>query len=76
LNYVPSVGLLKQLRGVQERKVASDSLAALAGQLTGAHTALTEKLVGRSDVPEHHSLDSFFQTIKAVPDVRTCVPLL
>eukprot|EP00884_Botryococcus_braunii_P000884 jgi/Botrbrau1/10797/Bobra.0064s0003.1 len=56
--------------GLIERKVASDSLAALAGQLTGAHTSLAEKLVGRSDVPEHHSLDSFFQTIKAVPDLR------
>ncbi len=50
--------------------MAADSLAAVAGQLTAAQVALSEKLVGRSDVPDHHALDTFFQTVKAVTDVR------
>ncbi|KAK9823710.1 hypothetical protein WJX72_004829 [[Myrmecia] bisecta] len=59
--------------GLQERKVAVDSLLAVAAQLSSAHSALANKLVGRADVPEHRTLDAFFQTIKAASDVRDSV---
>ena len=48
-----------------------DSLLAVAGQLQGAQGALAERLVGRSDIPDQHSLDTFFQTVKAASDVRS-----
>ncbi len=55
---------------VQERKVAVDSLMAVAGQLHSAHHALADKLTSRSDLQEHHTLDAFFQTVKAAADVQ------
>ena len=42
-------------------QVAADALLAVAGQLTAAQSALSERLVGRGDVPEHHSPDAVFQ---------------
>lgn len=54
---------------MQERKVALDSLLAIGQQLQEAQPLLGERLAGRSDIPEHHSLDIFLQTVKAVSDV-------
>ncbi len=42
-------------------QVAADALLAVASQLTAAQSALAERLVGRGDVPEHHSPDAVFQ---------------
>ena len=55
--------------------MAVDSLMEAANQLQKAHHAFADKLMGRTDVPEHHSVDQFFQTVKAAADVqvRTCV---
>lgn len=55
---------------MQERKVAVDSLMAIARQLHAAHHALADKLVGRQDVPEHYNLDLFYQSVKASSDVQ------
>ena len=63
-------GRLSDIVAAQERKVAVDSLLAVAAQLQEAQPLLMEKLVARSDIPEHHSLDTFFQTVKAASDVR------
>ena len=43
---------------------------ALASQLHSAHQALGDKLVGRQDLPEHHSLDTFYQSVKSSSDVQ------
>ena len=59
----------------QESKGAVDSLMEAANQLQKAHHAFADKLMGRTDVPEHHSVDQFFQTVKAAADVQvyTCM---
>lgn len=55
---------------VQERKVAVDSLMAIAKQLHSAHHALADKLLGRQDLPEHYTLDLFYQSVKSSSDVQ------
>lgn len=55
---------------LQERKVAVDSLMAVANQLHAAHHALADKLIGRQDLPEHYSLDTFYQSVKSSTDVQ------
>ena len=50
--------------------MAVDSLMAVAKQLHGAHQALADKLMGRHDLPEHHTLDLFYQSVKACADVQ------
>ena len=50
--------------------MAVDSLMEAANQLQKAHHAFADKLMGRTDVPEHHSVDQFFQTVKAAADVQ------
>lgn len=55
---------------MQERKVAVDSLMAVANQLHSAHHALTDKLTGRQDLPEHYILDLFYQSVKSSSDVQ------
>ena len=60
---------------LQERKVAVDSLMEAANQLQKAHHAFADKLMGRIDVPEHHSVDQFFQTVKAAADVQVCTSM-
>ena len=54
----------------QERKVAVDSLRSVAGLLSDAYSRLHEAVFGRTDVPENHTLDTFFSTVKATADVR------
>ena len=51
---------------MQERKVAVDSLMAIAKQLHSAHHALAEKLMGRQDLPENYALDLFYQSVKSL----------
>ncbi|KAK9843494.1 hypothetical protein WJX81_005881 [Elliptochloris bilobata] len=58
------------MHGLLERKVAADALLAVAGQLAAAQQALVERLVGRADVPQHHTPDAVFQAVKAAADVR------
>lgn len=58
------------LYGLQERKVAVDSLMAVASQLHSAHHALTDKLMGRQDLPEQYALDLFYQSVKSSSDVQ------
>lgn len=53
--------------------MAVDSLMEAANQLQKAHHAFADKLMGRTDVPEHHSVDQFFQTVKAAADVQVCI---
>lgn len=55
---------------MQERKVAVDSLMAIAKQLHSAHHALADKLVGRQDLPDHYTLDLFYQSVKSSSDVQ------
>ena len=55
---------------LQERKVAVDSLMAIAKQLQSAHHALADKLMGRQDLPEHYTLDLFYQSVKSSSDVQ------
>ena len=55
---------------LQERKVAVDSLMAVANQLHAAHHALGDKLIGRQDLPEHYSLDTFYQSVKSSTGVQ------
>lgn len=55
---------------MQERKVAVDSLMAIARQLHSAHHALADKLVGRQDLPDHYTLDLFYQSVKSSSDVQ------
>lgn len=55
---------------MQERKVAVDSLMAIARQLHLAHHALADKLVGRQDLPDHYTLDLFYQSVKSSSDVQ------
>ena len=55
---------------MQERKVAVDSLRSVAQLLTEAYQPLHDTVHGRSDVPEHHSLDTTFLAVKATADVR------
>lgn len=55
---------------MQERKVAVDSLMAVAKQLHLAHHALADKLMGRQDLPEHYNLDLFYQSVKSSSDVQ------
>lgn len=56
---------------MQERKVAVDSLRSVAGLLSDSYSGLHEAVFGRTDVPENHTLDTFFSTVKATADVRT-----
>ena len=50
--------------------MAVDSLMAVANQLHAAHHALGDKLIGRQDLPEHYSLDTFYQSVKSSTDVQ------
>lgn len=43
---------------------------AVANQLHSAHHALTDKLTGRQDLPEHYTLDLFYQSVKSSSDVQ------
>ena len=61
----------KVFSNLQERKVAVDSLLVIGRQFQAAQAALTDRLAGRSDISEHHSLETFLQTVKAASDVRT-----
>lgn len=57
-------------------QVAADALLAVAGQLAAAQPALAERLVGRADVPEHHSVDAVFQAClqnSLAVGVRDCI---
>lgn len=54
----------------QERKVAVDSLRSVAGLLSEAYGPLHEAVFGRTDIPDDHTLDTFFSTVKATADVR------
>ena len=56
--------------GWQERKVAADSLRKLAAVFTDAGPALLEALAGCTDIPDQHTPELFFQTVKAASDVR------
>ena len=47
-----------------------DSLRSVAQLLTEAYQPLHDTVHGRSDVPEHHSLDTTFLAVKATADVR------
>ena len=71
---VPSDQITKELMcllcSVQERKVAVDSLMAIANQLHSAHHALADKLMGRQDLPEQYALDLFYQSVKSSSDVQ------
>ena len=60
---------------MQERKVAVDSLRSVAQLLTEAYQPLHDTVHGRSDVPEHHSLDTTFLAVKATADVRPSILL-
>ena len=55
---------------MKESKVAVDSLRSVAQLLTDAQPPLQETVQGRSDVPEHHALDTVFTAVKATADVR------
>ncbi|BDA40427.1 Syndetin [Coccomyxa sp. Obi] len=59
--------------GLMERKVAVDSLRSVAGLLSDAYSALHDSVFGRTDVPENHTLDTFFSTVKATADLRDMV---
>ena len=59
----------RTLIGSQERVVAVDALEAVAVQLLGAQAVLQDRLVGRPDIPDHHSLDAFVPTLRATADV-------
>lgn len=50
--------------------MAVDSLMAVAKQLHSAHHALADKLIGRQDLPDHYTLDLFFQSVKSSSDVQ------
>lgn len=63
------------LLAVQERKVAVDSLRSVAQLLTEAYQPLHDTVHGRSDVPENHSLDTFFSAVKATADVSLQPPI-
>lgn len=57
--------------------MAADALLAVAGQLAAAQPALAERLVGRADVPEHHSVDAVFQACSSnslAVGVCDCIP--
>lgn len=71
MDFLPGVLVqwMKIVLWLQERKVAVDSLLAVGRQLQEAQPALAERLVGRSDIPDQHSLDTFLQTVKAAHDV-------
>lgn len=43
---------------------------AVANQLHGAHHTLADKLIGRQDLPEHYSLDTFYHSVKSSSDVQ------
>ena len=43
---------------------------ALASQLHSAHSALGDNLMGKQDLPEHHTLDTFYQSVKSSSDVQ------
>ncbi len=70
----PSDQSLKEITSlrcaVQERKVAVESLMAIANQLHSAHHALADKLMGRQDLPEQYALDLFYQSVKSSSDVQ------
>ena len=65
--FSPSKGSSSYL---QERRVAVESLLAVAKQLQAAHPALAKQLENKINVPDHHLLDTFMQTVKAAFDVR------
>lgn len=46
-----------------------DSLRSVAGLLSDTYSALHDSVFGRTDVPENHTLDTFFSTVKATADV-------
>ena len=48
-----------------------DSLRSVARLLTEAYQPLHDVVHGRTDIPENHSLDTFFSAVKATADVRT-----
>lgn len=56
--------------GLQERRIAVESLLAVANQLQSAHSVLSDKLRTSINVPDQHSLETFMQTVKASSDVR------
>ena len=50
----------------QERKVATEALAAVEAALHAARPELKARLVGAAGrLPEHHQLDAFYQTVTA-----------
>ncbi len=49
--------------------MAVDSLRSVAGLLSDTYSALHDSVFGRTDVPENHTLDTFFSTVKATTDV-------
>ena len=61
---------------LQERRVAVESLLALASQLQSAHSVLSEKLRNSINIPDQHALETFMQTVKASSDVRILNPAL
>lgn len=56
--------------------MAVDSLRSVAGLLSETYSALHDSVFGRTDVPENHTLDTFFSTVKATADVSTVAPFL
>ena len=50
-----------------------DSLRSVAQLLTEAYQPLHDVVHGRTDIPENHSLDTFFSAVKATADVRPAV---
>ncbi len=48
-----------------------DSLRSVARLLTEAYQPLHDVVHGRTDIPENHSLDTFFSAVKATADVST-----
>ncbi len=54
------------LRRAQERKVATEALAAVEAALHAARPELKARLAGAvAALPEHHQLDAFYQTVTA-----------
>ena len=48
-----------------------DSLRSVAQLLTDAYQPLHDVVHGRTDIPENHSLDTFFSAVKATADVSS-----
>ena len=49
-------------------------MLAIAKQLQEAHAAMSRKLENSLNVPEHHLLENFMQTVKAAFDVSNPPP--